>query len=233
MHVEINEGSTAAARQGRHRRDRRPDRELAQHPDRGDRLAVPDADRALRAARRRAGAREVARRHRDRPRNRFMGDGAFTSETDGAYEAPRGLFGGGDGHRCGSTGSTRTARSRSSPSRRTSPCRRRDARLGAGLRRRLRRSVRARPRARAARRPRGAGERAAGARDYGVVIDPAATRGRGGDRHRAHEEASYVRFPDAVTIVEVLPRDGLQSLDRLVSDRRQAAHRRRSSSTPG
>jgi N-methylhydantoinase B/oxoprolinase/acetone carboxylase alpha subunit len=29
--------------------------------------------------------------------NRFMGDGAFTSETDRAYEAPPGLFGGGTG----------------------------------------------------------------------------------------------------------------------------------------
>ena len=69
VHVEINEGAYGGRlRQGRHRRDRRAHGQLAQHADRGDRLAVPDAHRALRAARRRAGAGAVARRHRDHPR---------------------------------------------------------------------------------------------------------------------------------------------------------------------
>ena len=58
--------------------------------------------------------------------------------------------------------------------------------------------------------------------DYGVV-DRARprTRGRRGDGHRAHEEASDVRFPDSVTIVEVGPARRPAEPGEHLSDRRQ------------
>ena len=52
----------------RPRLGRLPDRQHAQQPDRGARVALPDAHRALRAARRAVRRRRVARRHRHRAR---------------------------------------------------------------------------------------------------------------------------------------------------------------------
>ena len=109
--------------------------------------------------------------------NRFMGDGAFTSETDRAYEAPPGLFGGGAGstlrlYRIDADGTEVPLESKQTnfamPAGAT-------LRLGAGLRRRLRRSARARPGGRCCT----TGARSWSAsksaeRDYGVVIDVAA-----------------------------------------------------------
>ena len=100
--------------------------------------------------------------------NRFLGDGAFTSETDRAYEAPPGLFGGGAGrtlrlYRIDADGTEDPARVQADELRHA---RGRHARLGAGLRRWLRRSVRARS---------GGGAATTGARSSSAPSPPSAT----------------------------------------------------------
>ena len=53
VYLEVDEGSVRGPPGPRRARlGRLPDREHAQQPDRGARVALPDADRALRAARR-------------------------------------------------------------------------------------------------------------------------------------------------------------------------------------
>ena len=65
VYLEVDEGSYGGRpRQGRHGLRRLPDRQHAQQPDRGARVALPDADGALRAARRAVRGRRVPRRHR-------------------------------------------------------------------------------------------------------------------------------------------------------------------------
>ena len=65
VYLEVDEGSYGGRPGARRPRLRRlPDRQHAQQPDRGARVALPDAHGALRAARRTVRGRRVARRHR-------------------------------------------------------------------------------------------------------------------------------------------------------------------------